>query len=369
MTRKGENIYKRKDGRWEGRYKKGRTESGKLKYGYVYGKKYTDVKEKLQKHKAAYQDIFEKNGTCCISYQHWAIKWLESRRKSIKSSTYSSYLYKLNHYVFPLIGEIQLNQLTKESIQMLINDLEKQNLQASTIHVLYQIVKKSLKDAYEKSLISRFPCQDIYLPIKKKKQPRALSRSEQRMMEETATRFPIQKGLPVILALNTGLRIGEISALQWQDIDFDTRVIHVRNTVQRIPSPNGEKKTMLLIDSPKTDKSVRTVPMGNLVYNYLKEWKQQSKSSYVCSPNAGPIEPRLINYYFDDIRSDCNLDNTHFHHLRHTFATRCIESSSDVASVSHLLGHSSSKTTLDVYTSSFFEERKKVIKQMEQSKE
>jgi len=368
MPRKGENIYKRKDGRWEGRYKKGRKATGQLKYGYIYGKSYSEVKERLYSYKLKYQTIVQLHGESAITYEEWALRWLMERQETIKPSTYSTYLYKLKQYVFPTIGPLSLNQLTHEKIQELVYFWKTCKLKASTIHVLYQIIKKSFAEACENKLILHSPCQNIYLPKKQRPQPHALSKQEQTSIEKAAKALPLYKGLPTLLALNSGLRIGEIAALRWQDIDLENRMIYIKKTFQRIPLISRTQKTQLLLDSSKTDKSMRAIPMSFTVYKYLKKWKKKSSSAYVCSNKATPSEPRLLTYYFHKIRAYCGLVNIHFHHLRHTFATRCIESNGDVASVSRLLGHASTKTTLDVYTDSFMEGRQRVIAQMDQLK-
>lgn len=368
MPRKGENIYKRKDGRWEGRYKKGRKENGQLKYGYLYGKTYNQVKQDLYKFKVKYQTNANLQDDCSLSYENWGILWLSQQKNYIKISTYSTYEYKLKKYVFPYIGDVWLNQITREKIQSLIDIWQNQGLKASTIHVIYQIVKKTTQVAFEQQIIYQLPCQKIYLPKKKKAHPKSLTRQDQHVLEKKVKSLPLYKGLPVLLALNAGLRIGEISALQWKDIDFDKRLIHVQQTLQRIPSPSKKKKTQLKFDSSKTESSNRIIPISVSLYKYLKKWRRKSSGSYVCSRSSKPLEPRLLTYYFHQIRKSCNFNNIHFHQLRHTFATRCIESNGDVASVSKLLGHSSIQTTLDVYTDSLLESRQRVIVQMDKAK-
>lgn len=368
MARKGENIYKRKDGRWEGRYKKGRKPTGQLKYGYVYGKRYKEVKEKLYSYRSYYQELIHSKGECTMLYEEWIKQWLKKRRHQLKPSTYSSYNYKLMRYVCPFLGDVPLNQLSSEMIQETIYRWIETGLQASTIHVLYHIVKKSLADAYAQGLLSQILCQGISLPKIPKRSPQSLSKKEQDCLETVAKSVPLYQGLPVLLALNAGLRIGEVSALRWEDIDLDKKMIYVKQTAQRIQQNEGTKKTVIVIDVPKTDQAIRPIPMSFTLYKYLKKWKKKSPSSYVCSNHSGPSEPRLITYYFSHLKKKAQTIQTHFHSLRHTFATRCIEASADVASVSRLLGHASSKTTLDVYTDSFLEGRQRVIRQMEQAK-
>ena len=368
MTRKGENIYKRKDGRWEGRYKKGRKENGQLKYGYLYGRTYTEVKNNLYAYKLKYQNLIQLNGESSYSYEEWVFFWLQQQKYLIKQSTYSSYFYKMKKYVLPFIGQLPLNQITHDSIQTLITTWQENKLQTGTIHVLFQIVKKSLNEAYLTKRILIKPCEFVCLPQKKRPAPNALSKKEQMLLENKAKKFPLYEGLPVLLALNAGLRIGEIAALRWSDIDLEQKIIHVRQTFQRLTLSIDEKKTCLSFDTAKTTHSNRSIPIGHSLYKYLKKWKRKSPGNFVCSNKETPSEPRLLTYYFHKIREVCLLSNTHFHQLRHTFATRCIEANVDIVSVSRLLGHSSTKTTLDIYTDSLFVSQTLAIAQMEEAK-
>ena len=364
MARRGENIYKRKDGRWEGRYKKGRKGNGQLKYGYIYGKTYKDVKHRLYSYKLKYNHLIQLHGESALQYEEWSLLWLTQQQEIIKTSTYSAYLYKLQRYVFPTIGQVPLNQLNSETIQQLVNAWQLQGLKATTIHVLYQIIKKSLNEAMEQRQIIQTPCTKIRLPKKKKPAVQALTKKEQKEIENHAKEVPLHKGLSVLLALHTGMRIGEIAALKWTDIDLENRLIHVKQTFQRLPIGCGSQRTQLQLDRSKTESSNRVIPIGFNLYKYLKKWQKKAPGPYVCSNKERPSEPRLLTYYFHKIRKNCGLPSIHFHQLRHTFATRCIESNADIASVSRLLGHTSTQTTLDVYTDSMMETRKQVIDQM-----
>ena len=365
MPRKGENIYKRKDGRWEGRYKKGRKENGQLKYGYLYGYTYREVKERLYAYKIKHQTMIQLYGENVTSYEEWSVHWLSRQQQQLKISTYSTYFYKLTRYVLPIIGKCSLNQLTSRDIQRMVDTWIQKGLRPATIHVLYQIVKKSLNDALKQHALVQMPCVNILLPKKEKVRAQALSKKNQSQLEKEAKKRPLYKGLPILLALDAGLRIGEIAALKWDNIDFDQRLIHIRQTYQRITLGVDEKKTQLLLDRSKTEESIRTIPMSKNLYKYLKKWAKKSTGAFVCAKNEKPSEPRLLTYYFHEIRKKIDLSCIHFHQLRHTFATRCIEAKGDVSSVSRLLGHASSKTTLDIYVDSFIESQQFVINQME----
>lgn len=245
MCRRGENIYKRKDQRWEGRYKKGRKINGKLKYGYIYGKTYCEVKERLYALKLKHQTLIQIQGESAISYKEWSGIWLHQQQNNIKPSTYSAYVYKLKRYIIPQIDSIPLNQITQKKIQSVIDTWVDQQIQPSTIHVLYQIMKKTIKDAFEKKYILTYPCKNILLPKKNKTTIKSISRIDQQTLEKQAKTQPLFKGLAILLALHAGLRIGEISALRWQDVDLDNRVIHVKKTFQRIPVFNSPKKNAI----------------------------------------------------------------------------------------------------------------------------
>lgn len=366
MAKRGENIYKRKDSRWEGRYKKGYKADGTIHYGYLYGKSYREVKEKLYYYKLKYQEITQQNGHCVLSYEDWVCHWLNKRRMVIKESTYATYFYKLKRYVFPIIGTCPLNQLTAEFIQHLIDQLNEQQLQASTIHVIYQIVKKSLVDALNDQKILQQPCFGIQLPKKQKKQILSLTEKEEKIIEEKAKQVPLTRGLPIILALHTGLRIGEIAALKWADIDLKNRIIRISQSYQRIPLQKENQKTTLVFTSAKTRHSVRIIPIGRNLYKWLKKGAKKATSPYVCSTQERPREPRTITYYFHQILARCGLSSIHFHQLRHTFATRCIEANANIAAVSAILGHASTQMTLDVYTDANLVSRKKAILKREQ---
>lgn len=168
-----------------------------------------------------------------------------------------------------------------------------------------------------------------------------------------------------MLALYSGLRIGEIAALKWADIDFETNLMYVQHTYQRIPSLHSTKKTQLILADSKTEASVRVIPIGKTLKRLLLQHRKQSKGSFVFSTNGQPCEPRLLTYHFHRIRLKAGLIQIHFHQLRHTFATRCLEARKDISSVSALLGHASTQMTLDTYVDAMLDQRYRVIKELD----
>lgn len=362
--RKGENIYLRKDGRWEGRFPKGRKINGRIKYGYVYGKSYTEVKQKLYPLKIKYQTLQEVQGSSAETFEEWTINWLEEIKGEVKPSTFSSYYYKLTKYVFPMIQDVSLNEITLDTGKELLGRLQKK-LARSTIQVVFRILNKCLNHAKRLRKITSNPFSEIKIPKVKKTKVRALTLNEQKKIMDVAANDKRGYGIPVLLALHSGMRIGEIAALKWSDIDFDTNLIHVQHTYQRIQAINEvEKRTQLVFTDSKTDASVRVIPIGPTLKKLLLKHKKSSRGGFVFSTNGQPCEPRLLTYHFHKVREKAGLSTIHFHQLRHTFATRCLEANRDIPSVSALLGHASTQMTLDTYVDAMLEQRVQVICEM-----
>lgn len=364
--RKGENIYLRKDGRWEGRYSKGRKNNGKIRYGYVYGKTYTEVRQKMFPLRIHYMTVQQTHGVATETFEEWASYWLSYVQQQVKPSTFSSYYYKIYKYVLPTIKSIPLNELSAEQGKEILEELGKK-LASSTVHVIFRILNKCLNHAKKCGKILSNPFSSIQLPKVKKKKIEALTRREQKRLMNVALNEKKGRGLPILLSLHSGMRIGEISALRWSDIDFESSLIHVSHTYQRIGISHGERKTQLNFASSKTESSVRVIPISRTLKKLLLKHKRKSTSQFVFSHCGKPCEPRLLTYYFHKIRAKADLAHIHFHQLRHTFATRCLESKGDISSVSALLGHASTQMTLDTYVNALLEQRYQVIEEMEKS--
>ncbi|WP_430602300.1 hypothetical protein IGJ02_002626 [Enterococcus sp. DIV0724b] len=360
MPRKGENIYQRKDGRWEGRYRKARDSQGKLVYGSVYGKKYMEVKLKLEQIKAQYSSQKAYSKLFSGTTTEWLNYWLDHLViGQVKKSTFASYKTKLNNHIVPYIGHKKLSLLQKKDILELLFYLGDKGLSTTTIHNTLTIFKGALtKAVVEKALVEN-PFDGVVFPPIKKKAITILSLEQQKKLES----IELQKKecSPIIIALYTGLRIGEISGLTWADIDLDNRIIHVVRTVQRISVTGKTAKTEILFDLPKSKQSLRKIPIAQNLYTYLSQKKEATQGSFVINNHNSYAEPRLINYHFRRAIKQAEITGIHFHALRHTFATRCIENGIDIATLSHLLGHQSIKLTLDTYAGSLWETREQAM--------
>lgn len=304
--RKGENIYLRKDGRWEGRYPKGRKSNGQLKYGYIYGKNYREVKQKLYPLRIRYQSLQKIQGTSTESFEEWTIEWLNEVQDDVKPSTLSSYYYKLTKYIFPLLRDIPLNELSLETGRAVLKNLQGK-LSRSTIQVVFRILNKCLNHAKKIGKINRNPFSDLKIPKAKQRKIRALTLTEQKKVMAVATKEKKGYGIPALLSLYSGMRIGEIAALKWSDIDFDTNLIYVNHTYQRIPTIESSRKTQLVLADSKTEASVRVIPISKTLRKLLLKHQKQSKGLFVFSTNGQPCEPRLLTYHFHQIRKKRSL--------------------------------------------------------------
>ncbi|ALS03308.1 hypothetical protein ATZ33_08335 [Enterococcus silesiacus] len=361
---KGENIYKRKDGRWEGRYPKARKADGSIRYGYIYARTYRAVKEQMIDKKVQSKGFYmgvtkEFYG----SFGDWANLWLnEIVFPKVKESTYASYSNKIQIHILPQLAKRPLKKITALDMDQLVKRLS-ESLAESSVHIIFRIVKSCFEAAKERGYLYLNPCEQTVLPKIKKQKVQALSRTQHKAVEKESLKSI--KGLPVLIALETGMRIGEICALKWEDIDFDSSVLKVNRTKQRIAMPGilGQR-TKLVETSPKTTNAVRIIPLSKKLKGVLVKCRNETNSSYVITGGEGSVEPRTVSYRFERIKQKLDLLNVPFHALRHTFATRCVEMGVNIAAISSLLGHSSIKLTLDIYTNSFFEEQRAAIDQL-----
>lgn len=365
MAKKGENIYKRKDGRWEGRYIKSRNKTGRINYGSIYGKTYTEVKRKLTILKANNSDPHVSISPYVGSYSNWLTYWMTTKVKhEVKVTTYSNYQRLINKHIVPELGNKTLTMLTHRRLQNFVYELESKNLTTGSIRNVFNLIKNSLVEAKARQFIASNPCDHIQLPQSIKKEVKVLTLQEQRKIEFIA--FQGKGCSAVILALYSGMRIGEISGLKWKDIDFVNNLIHVKRTVSRVSTEgHQDSKTRLIEGTPKSAHSIRQIPLAKNLKNYLLKKQLDSQSDYVISINGKQMEPRTISNRFKKVIKEAGVKEFNFHVLRHTFATRCLEQKVDIVSLSRILGHQSTKMTLDTYTGSLLETRRKAMAKLD----
>lgn len=291
-------------------------------------------------------------------------EWKEEKKKYVKKSTYAAYQLLIQNHIKPYFGD--LYEVNEEKIQQFVFDKLDAGLSEKTIRdiiiVLKMILKFGIKNGYLKyvQIDAKFPSKQ------EKKDLDVLSKADQKkFMEHLRNNFTF-KNLGIFICLSTGMRIGEICGLRWCDVDTAEGVIKVRHTLQRIYIIEGETRhTELLLDTPKTANSVRDIPMSSELLKMLKSLnKVVNENYYVISNDIKPIEPRTYRNYYKKLCKQLDIPELKFHGLRHSFATRCIESKADYKTVSVLLGHSNISTTLNLYVHPNKEQKKKTIDKM-----
>lgn len=364
MSKRGENIHKRKDGRWEGRYIKARKPDGKIQYVSVYGKTYRETKEKLlavastlpctQKRNAEkyYKDILE--------------MWMCNNRVRLKQGTLTKYQNIIDTHLLPELGELRMSQLNATLINaFLLNKLQngrldgKGGLSASYVRSIMLVINASLRFAVREQLMEPLK-SPINKPVIPKKELKILNSTEQLRLETYLKNNMDSTAVGILLSLYAGLRIGEICALSWEDIDLEANIIHIRHTIARskIITPSSNCTTKLIIDSPKTKSSVRDIPITANLQEILRVCSKNSISNYVISDTSEFVNPRTFEYRYHRILYKCSIDSINFHILRHTFASRCIAAGVDVKSLSEILGHGNVSITLNTYVHSSMEQKR-----------
>lgn len=361
MPRKGENIYKRKDGRWEGRYILSYTPEHKAKYAYVYGKTYGEVKRKLTEEKSK-----DKKGNSpppkSSTYNELLDTWLHSTHLNTKESTQARYAHLINTHIKPQLGRYPLSQLSTEIIEAFIEQqltdgrLDNQGgLSTKTVTDILTIIKSTVEYARYKDL--SIACNLGKLSIKKKeKEMRVLSQSEQEILLKVLTDEMDRYKFGVFLSLYTGIRIGELCALQWEDFCISQSTLRIRKTMQRIQDlGNGSiSKTKIVITEPKSQCSVRDIPLPSFIIDIARPFISNPKA-YILTGNDRYIEPRTMQNRFKKYVKESGIADANFHALRHTFATRCVEVGFEIKSLSEVLGHANVNITLNRYVHSSFE--------------
>lgn len=363
MSKRGENIYKRKDGRWEGRII---NEDGK--YKYFYGKSYNEVRKKKN---SWFKDSTQQPLSIKSSYFLEILEsWLKDCYGNVKNSTYESYYYCMKKYIFPYFREHPTDKVTETCTKDFMfhiysNTLLSRAYQKKILQVLRTAVKYVLsKNQDLKAILNALKLPNIenvsnFVEV--------FSIYEQSRIEEELNKTKSNKDIGLFICFYTGIRLGELCALQWVDLDMDSKMLKINKTLIRTRNfEEAEQKTRLAISTPKSHHSIRKIPLPEFLFDNLNNLLMQSNSKdhYILSNSSVPVEPRTIQRYYERILGNLEISYRKFHAIRHTFVTRALEVGIDIRTLSEILGHSNVTTTLNTYAHSLLEQKKLAISKL-----
>ena len=288
--------------------------------------------------------------------------------KKRPSGTYANYSNIITNHIVPELGNYLLNKLNNKIIQNFLLDKSKNGrldntggLSSKTIRDITAIIKSSLKSAFKENLIPNLSLDFIYPKITQKDKIYILSKHSQESLTNYILENQSIKTLGILLTLYSGIRIGELCALQWKDIDFKNNILHINKTLQRVYINDTEiHSSKIVITEPKTHNAERDIPISKEFANELKKYKTKPEH-YLLSCSNKWIEPRTYRRFFERISKKANIERINFHGLRHTFATNCIKLGIDYKTVSELLGHATVNITLNLYVHPQMSQKKKCI--------
>ena len=302
-----------------------------------------------------------------ITLAEWLDLWMEVYMKhNLKQSTQAGYETYARKHFKPALGQIRLIDITPQLLQQFYNyKMEAENLSPKTINNLNMYLHKALEQAFKEGIIPANPASALNLPRASRPQVEILTRDEQAQLIRASRQH--RYGVFVRLVLATGLRLGELLGLRWEDIDFRLNMLHIRRTLNRLPIVNRPenyqgRRTEIVIQEPKTQNSVRTIPLHAGVLQDLLQWRRVQDTDravagekyvdsgmIVTNPLGGYVEPRTFADYYHQMLQMAGLRHFNFHALRHTFASRAMEQGMDNKTLSVLLGHYSVAFTMDTY--------------------
>ena len=357
MSKRGENIYKRKDGRWEGRYYQYRS-NGKRCYRSVYARSYSDVKQKLYELKISNSS---KHYSCNLTVRELFTEWLNAVRLKVKPSTYSCYSMKIQKHILPRFGGMKYSELSVDEIHSFMSEKIESGLSAKYVGDII-IVFKSMAKYFSKINGYVDILKNVILPKFEKHTSALINEGQQQILVNFALKEKTSLKTAVMLSSYMGLRIGEVCGLKWSDVDLKNNTIAIKRTVQRIYE---DGKTHLFIGSPKSKSSIRTIPIPKIIVDILKS-DISHNDVFILSGTEKAVEPRTLQYRFKSLLKKANLPSVKYHSLRHQFATCCIRYGFDVKTLSEILGHSSVEVTLNRYVHSSLDRKKMCMNMMEE---
>ena len=303
-----------------------------------------------------------------ILYKDWIYTWLIEKKDYIKESTYANYSNNIFNHIIPKLGNYTLNEINHKVIQDFLLELSKSGrkdntggLSEKTIKDITIIVNGSIKKGINEGKIKHIELSFNYPKDNKEKKIYILKKHENNKITNYVLDNKNKKNIWFLISLYSGIRIGELCALQWKDIDFKNNKLIISKTIQRVYIKDKDKNvSKVIITTPKTKNANREIPINKDFIELLKPLKTD-KENYILSNNDKYIEPRTYRKYFNKKLKELKIKHFNFHSLRHTFATNCISLGCDYKTVSELLGHANVNITLNLYVHPRYSQKKKWI--------
>ena len=303
-------------------------------------------------------------------YKEWLSNWLENYvQPSAKQRTYTRYKEIVEQHIIPQLGGLELSEITPYVLQCYVTELTKcgnlrtgKGLSANSVNSIITVIQNTLKTAYSLGMVSEYTGDKIKRPRASEKKVECFSMSEQKKIEQYILNEENTRFFGVLLCLYTGLRIGELLALEWSDIDMSKGELRVNKTCHYGKDENNVFGR--ITDIPKTQSSIRTIPIPKQLMPRLREVKKKSLSTHIVANSSNLISIRSYQRSFSSLLKKTNIPHRGFHSLRHTFATRALECGMDVKTLSEILGHKNPTVTLNRYAHSLMEHKKEMMNKL-----
>ena len=357
MAKRGDRIRKRIDGRWEGRYPCGANDAGHVVYRSVYGHTYGEVKRKLSD---AAQSQYTK-GRSRRTLADVAALWLEHNRIHLKKSSQDKYETMFRNHIIPMLGSKGIGDITATDINVFLAEKMENGrrdggggLTSSYVRTMMVLLQSVMQFAAQEGWCPPLRSA-IEKPLGEKAEIRPFTRDERAKLERYLQGREDLTALGVLLSLYTGLRIGEVCALQWGNIDLKGGLLSVTQTTVRVKE---QGRCCWRLESPKTSASVRRIPLTPKMIALLHRYYDTRISPFIISQTDTFVNPRTYDYRYHRLLQDCGLPALKYHTLRHTFASCAIECGMDVKTLSEILGHADTAITLRTYVHTSMEQKR-----------